>query len=49
MPMVLCYRGDHRYQQRERDIAVGLQDGEEVIILEETHRSIGNLLNNEPK
>lgn len=49
MPMVLCYGRDHRHQQREGDIAVCLEDRQEVIVLEETHSSISNLFNNEPK
>ena len=49
MPMVLSYGRYDWYQQWEGDIAVGLQDREEVIILEETHSSISNLFNNEPK
>lgn len=41
--MIFSNGGDDGYQKRERDVSVGLQDSEEVVVLEETHRSVCNL------
>lgn len=41
--MVFSEVNNHRYKHWESLVLVGLQDGEEVVILEEAHGSIGYL------
>ena len=41
--MVLGYSGYHRHQQREGDVAVGLEDCQEVVVFEEAHRAVCDL------
>lgn len=43
MPVVLRQINDDRYQHMESLILVGLQNVQEVVILKETHRSVGHL------
>lgn len=43
MPVSFSYRGNDWNQEGESEGLVVFQDGEEVIVLEEAHGSIGNL------
>lgn len=43
MPVVICKVNNHRNKHGEGLVLIGLEDVEEVIVLEEAHGSVGHL------
>jgi hypothetical protein len=41
--MLVSQVGNDRDEKGENDLAVGFEDGEEVVILEEAHGTVGHL------
>lgn len=43
MPVLVSQVSNDWHQKREDDLAISFEDGEEVVILEEAHGTVGHL------